>query len=79
MSAPDTDSIRVQVASALAEDIGSGDLTAALVPEGQAAVARVLARESAVLCGCLWFDEVFRQLDPAIDVRWAAADGAPLQ
>lgn len=79
MPAPDKDSIRLQVAAALAEDIGSGDLTAALVPEGQAAVARVLARESAVLCGRPWFDEVFRQLDPSIDVRWAAADGAPLQ
>lgn len=71
--------IRAQVAAALLEDIGPGDLTAALVPEAQQAEARVLARESAVLCGRAWFDEVFRQLAPTIRVDWACADGARLQ
>ncbi|MCP5306952.1 MAG: carboxylating nicotinate-nucleotide diphosphorylase [Chromatiaceae bacterium] len=64
-----------QVRQALHEDLGSGDLTAALVPEGTRSEARVLARESAVLCGRPWFDEVFRQLDPAIEVQWSADDG----
>ena len=64
-----------QVRQALHEDLGSGDLTAALVPEGTRSEARVLARESAVLCGRPWFDEVFHQLDPAIEVQWSADDG----
>lgn len=64
-----------QVRQALHEDLGSGDLTAALVPEGTLSEARVLARESAVLCGRPWFDEVFHQLDPAIEVQWSADDG----
>ena len=52
-----------QVARALAEDVGSGDLTAALVPAARAGRATVITREAAVLCGRPWVDEVFRQLD----------------
>ena len=48
---------------ALAEDVGPGDLTAALVPCDQRAQARVIAREACILCGRPWFDEVFAQLD----------------
>ncbi len=66
------------VKQALAEDLGSGDLTAALVPEHGVARARVVARERAVLCGSLWFDEVFRQLDSRITVRWHHTDGDAL-
>ncbi len=65
-----------QVARALAEDVGDGDLTAALVPAGRAGRATVVTREPAVLCGRPWFDEVFRQLDPAVSVSWDATEGA---
>ncbi len=63
------------VALALAEDVGSGDLTAALIPEQAQAEATVISRENAVLCGTAWFDAVFRQLDPGVTVTWQAADG----
>ena len=63
------------VALALAEDVGGGDLTAALIPEGAHAEATVISREHAVLCGAAWFDAVFRQLDPRIHTEWRAADG----
>ncbi len=63
------------VALALAEDVGGGDLTAALIPEDAQAEATVISREQAVLCGAAWFDTVFRQLDPCIHVEWQAADG----
>jgi nicotinate-nucleotide pyrophosphorylase (carboxylating) len=67
------------VRQALAEDLGGGDVTAALVPAGSQAHAEVVVRESAVLCGRAWFDEVFRQLDPAIVIDWLADDGDSLQ
>ena len=63
------------VALALAEDVGSGDLTAALIPEHAQAEATVVSREVAILCGTTWFDAVFRQLDPGIAIDWRAADG----
>jgi nicotinate-nucleotide pyrophosphorylase (carboxylating) len=65
-----------QVARALAEDVGSGDLTAALVPAGRMGRATVITREPAVLCGRPWVDEVFRQLDPSVRVSWEAEEGA---
>jgi nicotinate-nucleotide pyrophosphorylase (carboxylating) len=61
---------------ALAEDVGSGDLTAALVPAGARARARVLARESAVLCGAPWVEATLRQVDPALQLRWLVGEGA---
>jgi len=64
-----------QVAAALREDVGSGDVTAALVPEREQARAQVVAREAAVLCGTAWFDAVFRALDPRLGIDWSAADG----
>ena len=63
------------VALALAEDVGGGDLTAALIPEHAKAEATVISRESAILCGTAWFDAVFRQLDARIVIDWRAADG----
>jgi nicotinate-nucleotide pyrophosphorylase (carboxylating) len=63
------------VARALAEDIGTGDVTAGLVPAGSTAVATVTSREDAVLCGAAWFNEVFAQLDPSVSIAWFAADG----
>jgi nicotinate-nucleotide pyrophosphorylase (carboxylating) len=68
-----------QVARALAEDVGSGDLTAALVPAGRQGRATVITREAAVLCGRPWFDEVFRQVDPAVRVSWDAEEGASVE
>jgi nicotinate-nucleotide pyrophosphorylase (carboxylating) len=63
------------VKTALAEDVGSGDLTARLIPEEQQAHAVVIARQEAVLCGQAWFDETFRQLDSSIAVEWRKHDG----
>jgi nicotinate-nucleotide pyrophosphorylase (carboxylating) len=67
--------ITASVHGALAEDIGSGDLTAALVPEGQQAQARIITRDNAVICGQPWVKEVFRQLDPAIAIEWHVGEG----
>jgi nicotinate-nucleotide pyrophosphorylase (carboxylating) len=66
------------VSRAIAEDLRDGDLTADLIARTSLAVARVVARESATLCGRAWFDETFRQLDPRVSVVWQAADGAPI-
>lgn len=63
------------VAAALREDLGSGDLTAALIDASTRAAAHVVAREPAIVCGRAWFDEVFRQIDPGVTVAWRAADG----
>jgi nicotinate-nucleotide pyrophosphorylase (carboxylating) len=65
-----------QVARALAEDVGAGDLTAALVPAERAGRATVITREDAVICGQPWFDEVFRQLDSSVRVAWDVAEGS---
>ena len=64
-----------RVAIALAEDIGSGDITAQLIPAEVNATATIITREQAVLCGSPWVDEVFRQLDPDITLRWQAKEG----
>jgi nicotinate-nucleotide pyrophosphorylase (carboxylating) len=66
--------IEDDVRRALAEDIGSGDLTAQLVADTEAH-AELLTREDAVLCGTAWFDEVFRQLDARVRVVWHKRDG----
>ncbi len=64
-----------QVRSALREDVGSGDVTAALVPPDQQARGHVVARETGVISGVRWVDETFRQLDPAVRIAWRARDG----
>lgn len=63
------------VRAALAEDVGNGDITAQLLPDNATATAQVITRENGVLCGCAWFEEVFKQLDPAIQIEWFAKDG----
>lgn len=78
MRQPDPADVAAQVRRALAEDVGAGDLTAALVPADAVAHAEVIVREPAVLCGSAWFEEVFRQLDAGIRVDWSASDGAHL-
>jgi nicotinate-nucleotide pyrophosphorylase (carboxylating) len=65
-----------QVQRTLAEDVGAGDLTAFLIPEPVVSEALILVRESAVLCGQPWVNEVFRQLDSRLQVDWKAAEGA---
>ena len=67
-----------QVEAALREDLGSGDVTARLVPAAQRVRGSVLTREEAVLCGRAWADETFRQLDPKVQLTWHAADGERL-
>ena len=67
--------LKTQVATALREDVGDGDVTAELVPPTQKVRGRVITREDAVLSGRPWVDETFRQLDPQIRLTWHAADG----
>ncbi len=65
---------RADLATALAEDVGPGDLTASLVPQGQA-VARITAREDAVVCGAPWVDAAMHALDPEARLDWRVSDG----
>ena len=74
----DSDVIARQVTAALAEDLGAGDVTAALVPASQQVRAQIIAREPAILCGTDWADATFKQLDPSIRVDWQAHDGDAL-
>jgi nicotinate-nucleotide pyrophosphorylase (carboxylating) len=67
--------LAAQVDAALREDIGSGDVTAALVPAAQQVRGSVLTREDAVLCGRPWVEETFRRLDPRVQLSWHAVDG----
>lgn len=64
-----------QVCQALAEDIGSGDLTAALVPKEALLNAQVVTREAIVVCGTAWFETCFQQLCPSITIDWHITDG----
>jgi len=67
--------IRRIVRAALDEDIGSGDLTAELIPEDSQTNATVITRKSMVLCGTLWFDECFLTIDPNCKITWLFKDG----
>jgi len=67
--------IERNVAAALAEDVGAGDLTAPLTPAGRTARAVVLCRQEAVVCGRPWFDACFRKLDARVTVTWLVAEG----
>ena len=71
--------IQRNVAAALAEDIGTGDLTAHLIPDSVQARGRVITREPAILCGCAWFDAAFAAMQPNALVTWHAADGDRLE
>ncbi|ASP38952.1 nicotinate-nucleotide diphosphorylase (carboxylating) [Bacterioplanes sanyensis] len=63
------------VRAALAEDLCDGDITAQLIPAQQRAHARIISRERAIIAGRAWVDEVFRQLDPSVQVVWRVRDG----
>ncbi|MEX3582251.1 MAG: carboxylating nicotinate-nucleotide diphosphorylase [Burkholderia sp.] len=67
------------VADAIAEDVGSGDQTGRLVPDGPARRARIIVREDAVLCGVPWFEAVMRSIDSAIEVSWSYREGEPMR
>ena len=71
--------IKEIVRQALAEDIGTGDLTAGLIAATTKANAHVITRDNAILCGTAWFDEVFRQLDSTITIEWHANDSDSIQ
>jgi len=71
---PPAEVIEADVARALAEDLGSGDATAALLPD-IADSAYLLCKEEAVVCGRPWFDACHRALDPAVRIEWHAAEG----
>ena len=70
-----SDIISANVATALAEDVGDGDLTAQLITAGHRGTATVISRQAAVLCGTLWFSECFRQVDPSVEIFWLAKEG----
>jgi nicotinate-nucleotide pyrophosphorylase (carboxylating) len=67
--------IETNVRKALAEDVGSGDITAQLIPAERLAHAAVITREAAVISGTSWVDAVFRQLDSRVAVHWQVTDG----
>ena len=67
--------IEQDVRCALEEDLGTGDITAELIPQDRIWTASVYTRQAAILCGRNWFDAVFKRLDDAVDIRWRANDG----
>jgi nicotinate-nucleotide pyrophosphorylase (carboxylating) len=71
--------IRTAVARALAEDIGTGDRTAALIPASASADATIITREHTTLAGRPWVNEVFAQLDPSVELNWQIDDGATVE
>ena len=67
--------IEENVRTALKEDVGNGDITAELIPASDQKKARVISRQTAVVCGQAWVDEVFRQVDPSVQIEWLVKDG----
>jgi len=71
--------VEIDAQTALLEDVGTGDLTANLVPADQTAVATVISREAAVICGQPWFNEVFRLVDSSVEVEWHVGEGQQVE
>lgn len=69
------ESVTLDVTRALQEDIRTGDLTAKLIPADRTAHARLLTRQSGILCGVEWFTRTFEELDPDVEIFWHHADG----
>lgn len=67
--------VALDVGHALKEDVGSGDVTAALLPNSLIVEAEIISREAMLICGQPWVNEVFRQIDPKIEVDWRVAEG----
>lgn len=74
-----TAEIEANVRRALLEDVGSGDITAQLIPAERLAKATVISRDAAVIAGTAWVDAVFRQLDPRVAVHWQIVDSDRVQ
>ena len=70
-----TAEIEANVRRALLEDVGSGDITAQLIPAERLAKATIITRDDCVISGTAWVDAVFRQLDPRVAVHWQVKDG----
>jgi nicotinate-nucleotide pyrophosphorylase (carboxylating) len=66
----------IDITPYLTEDVGTGDITAAIIPEATQAQAHVITREDMVLCGQAWFDAVFKQLNSDIQIDWLVSEGA---
>jgi len=79
MQLPSPADIATRVATALAEDIGDGDITARLISPSESATARVICREQGILCGRAWVDEVMRQVEACIELNWELEDGDEIQ
>lgn len=77
--APDPQVVMQNVRTALTEDIGSGDITAALIAAGTDATARVITREDGVLCGSDWVNAVFSEIDPTVTLQWHVSDGEAIK
>ena len=75
---PDTETVRRNVANALREDLGPGDINAELIAPSTHAVARIVTRDPGVLCGQPWVTEACRQVDPSVELRWHSSDGQRL-
>ncbi|MEK6663425.1 MAG: carboxylating nicotinate-nucleotide diphosphorylase [Pseudomonadota bacterium] len=71
--------IKMNITAALAEDLGSGDLTAQLIPADQLTRATLITREQAILCGKPWFDACFQALNPLVNIIWRANEGDRVQ
>lgn len=69
------ENISAQVKQALIEDIGSGDVTADLIPKENTSTAKVVCRDDAILAGVAWFNEVFHQIDDSVEIKWNFKDG----
>jgi nicotinate-nucleotide pyrophosphorylase (carboxylating) len=74
LPAPPAEVVAANLAAALAEDLGTGDVTAALLPDGPD-IAYLLCKEDAVICGRPWFDACHRALDPDVRIDWRIAEG----
>ena len=74
VTAPPPAQVEADVARALAEDLGSGDVTAALLPD-TADIAYLLCKQDAVIAGRPWFDACHRALDPQVGIDWRVAEG----
>jgi nicotinate-nucleotide pyrophosphorylase (carboxylating) len=72
----DVDSV---VQFALAEDIGTGDITSLLIPETTQLTARIISRDRGVLCGAPWAEAAFKQLDDSIQLQWLTAEGSSIE
>lgn len=66
--------IAIEINAFLEEDIGSGDITALLIPESKQATAQVITRENMVVCGQTWFEAVFKRLNPEVTIDWHVAE-----